>query len=152
MPQKIVPFLWFDKTAEQAVAFYQSVFDQLKITDRMKTGSHTMSFTIELSGQEFIIFNAPGPQFQFSPAMSMFVRCDSQEEIDYYWQKLSTGGKILQCGWLTDQFGLSWQIVPNVLGKLLSSPDRAKSQAAMNAMLKMTKLVIKDLQDAYDRG
>jgi len=110
-----------------------------------------MSAVFELEGQEFLALNG-GPHFKFSPAISFFVNCDTQDEIDYYWDKLSAGGKVSQCGWLDDKFGLTWQIVPSILGDLLSDPDDERSERAMKAMLKMVKLDMAALQRAADGG
>jgi len=156
--QKITPFLWFDDNAEEAVKFYTSAFKNSKIgkiarydeagekaSGRPKGSVMTVEF--ELEGQEFIALNG-GPIFKFTEAISFVVNCETQEEVDYYWEKLSASGKEVQCGWLTDKFGLSWQIVPTVLGELLGDKDAAKSQRVMQAMLKMVKLDIKKLKQA----
>src|SRR6266581_564394 len=143
MSQKIRPFLWFDGQAEQAAKFYTSIFK------RSKTVSVSpMSATFRLEGQEFIGFNG-GPQFRFTPAISFFVSCNTQNEVDYFWKKLSVGGKIQQCGWLQDKFGVSWQIVPSILGDLLGDDDDEKAKRAMEAMLKMKKLDIAKLKKAH---
>ena len=141
--QKITPFLWFDGKAEEAAKFYASIFKNSKITS-----ASPMSATFELDGQKFIALNG-GPQFKFTEAVSFFVSCETQEEIDYFWERLSAGGTEQQCGWLKDKFGLSWQIVPPILGEMLSDDDEAKSQRVMQAMLKMVKLDIKKLKAAY---
>jgi len=156
--QKITPFLWFDDKAEQAATFYTSIFKNSKIgkvarydesgekaSGRPKGSVMTVEF--ELDGREFVALNG-GPHFKFTEAISFVVNCETQEEVDYYWEKLSTGGKEVQCGWLKDKFGLSWQIVPTVLGELLSDKDAAKAQRVMQAMLKMVKLDIKKLKQA----
>ena len=156
--QKITPFLWFDDNAEEAVKFYTSIFKNSKIgkiarydeagekaAGRPKGSVMTVEF--ELEGQEFIALNG-GPIFKFTEAISFVVNCETQEEVDYYWEKLSQGGKEVQCGWLKDKHGLSWQIVPTVLGELLSDKDAAKSQRVMQAMLKMVKLDVKKLKQA----
>jgi predicted 3-demethylubiquinone-9 3-methyltransferase (glyoxalase superfamily) len=156
--QKIIPFLWFNDNAEEAVKFYTSLFKKSKmgkIARYDKAGEKAagrpagsvMTVEFELEGQEFIALNG-GPHFKFTEAISFVVSCKTQAEVDYYWKKLSTGGKEVQCGWLQDKFGLSWQIVPTVLGELLSSKDAAKSQRVMEAMLKMVKLDIKKLKEA----
>lgn len=147
--QKITPFLWFDGNAKEAVNFYTSVFKNGGKVSAMGAEGNEMGFTFELFGQEYIAFNG-GPMFHFTPAISMFLNCDTQDEIDYYWEKLSEGGEKSRCGWLKDKFGLSWQIVPPILGKLLNDPDPVKSQKVMQAMMKMDKLDIKGLQDAYN--
>ncbi|HEY2720548.1 MAG TPA: VOC family protein [Chitinophagaceae bacterium] len=156
--QKITPFLWFDDQAEDAVKFYASVFKNSKIGNmaryddasaaaagRPKGSLMTASF--ELDGQDFIALNG-GPHFKFTEAISFVVNCDTQKEIDYYWEKLTEGGEESQCGWLKDKFGLSWQIVPSSLGQLIGGPDKEKSQRAMGALMKMRKLVIADLENA----
>jgi len=157
--QKITPFLWFDNQAEEAVNFYASVFKNSKIGNmarydeaaaaaagRPKGSVMTASF--ELEGQEFIALNG-GPHFKFSEAISFVISCDTQKEIDYYWDKLSSnGGEESQCGWLKDKYGLSWQIVPSSLSKLIAGPDKEKSKRAMGALMKMKKLVIADLENA----
>lgn len=152
---KITPFLWFDTQAEQAATFYTSVFGaRSKITSVSRRGSTeegkpapVMSITFELDGQPLMALNG-GPHFQFSPAISFFVHCTTQDEVDHFWGALSEGGKIQQCGWLTDRFGVTWQIVPTILGELLQSGDGAKSQRVMQAMMKMVKLDIQGLQAA----
>jgi len=156
--QKITPFLWFDNQAEEAVKFYTSVFKNSKIgsmarydeaasaaAGRPKGSVMTASFQLE--GQEFIALNG-GPHFKFTEAISFVVNCDTQKEIDYYWDKLTEGGEESQCGWLKDKFGLSWQIVPSSLSKLISGPDTGKSKRAMAALMKMKKLIIADLENA----
>ena len=141
--QKITPFLWFDGKAEEAAKFYTSIFENSKIVSITE-----MSATFQLDGLEFIAFNG-GPTFTFSPAVSFFVRCETQQEIDYLWEKLSAGGETQRCGWLKDKFGVSWQIVPPILGELLNDKDDEKSNRVMQAMLKMSKLDIKELKEAY---
>ena len=156
--QKITPFLWFDGKAEEAMNFYTSIFKNAKVGSITRYGEagpgpkgSVMSATFELEGQQFFALNG-GPQFKFTPAISFFVNCTTQEEVDRYWEALSAGGEKLQCGWLTDKFGLSWQIVPTVLGEMLSDKDAAKANRVMQAMLNMTKLDIKGLQDPYAAG
>jgi predicted 3-demethylubiquinone-9 3-methyltransferase (glyoxalase superfamily) len=153
--QKITPFLWFDGRAEEAMNFYTSIFKNAKIGRVTRYGDAgpgpkgtVMSATFELEGQEFMALNA-GPQFKFSPAISFFVDCKTQEEVDELWEKLSAGGKTERCGWLTDKFGLSWQIIPSILGELLSDKDPEKSQRVMKAMLQMDKIDIAGLKRAY---
>ena len=141
--QKITPFLWFDGRAKQAARFYTSIFKDSKII-RISD----MSATFELAGQRFMALNG-GPQFKFTEAISFFVSCETQKEVDYYWQKLSTGGEKSRCGWLKDKFGISWQVVPTILGDLLGDQDEEKSDRVFQAMLKMRKLDIKTLQRAY---
>ena len=150
--QKITPFLWFDKEARQAARFYTSIFKDSKIkgTDVFSdTPSGAVDVVaIELMGQEFVLMSA-GPHFKFNEAISFVVNCESQEEVDYYWEKLAAeGGQESQCGWLKDKFGLSWQVVPTALNKLLQDKDAAKAKRAMEAMLKMRKIDIKILQQA----
>ena len=153
--QKITPFLWFDHQAEEAVKFYTSIFKKSKITGIARYGDtgpgpkgSVMTIAFQLNGQNFIALNG-GPHFKFTEAISFVVNCKTQTEMDYYWQKLSTGGKEVQCGWLKDKYGLSWQIVPTILSELMSSRDVAKSQRVMAAVLQMVKLDIKTLKQAY---
>jgi predicted 3-demethylubiquinone-9 3-methyltransferase (glyoxalase superfamily) len=150
--QKITPFLWFDGQAEEAAKFYVSIFKNSKVV-RVSPGPNgkAMSVVFQLDGQDFYALNG-GPQYKFSPANSYFVNCETQQEIDDLWDKLSAGGKTNRCGWLDDKYGLTWQIIPSILGKLMGDPDRVKAGRVMNAMLQMTKLEIKGLQDAYDQG
>lgn len=155
--QKISPFLWFDGKAEEAANFYISIFKNSTIVSVMHYGEagpgpkgSVMGVTFQLDGQEFMAING-GPQFTFSPAISFFVKCMTQAEIDHYWEKLlAGGGKTQQCGWLTDRYGVTWQIVPTVLGQLLQSREAEKSARAMRAMMQMVKLDIAALQKAYD--
>src|ERR1700756_1648735 len=146
--QKITPFLWFDSQAEEAMKFYTSIFKNSKVGRVTRYGDAgpgpkgtVMSATFKLDGQEFMALNG-GPLFKFSPAISFYVNCKTQKEVDRLWAKLSAGGKTERCGWLTDKFGLSWQIIPSILGKLLQDKDPAKSQRVMKAMLQMNKLDI----------
>jgi predicted 3-demethylubiquinone-9 3-methyltransferase (glyoxalase superfamily) len=147
--QKITPFLWFDGNAEEAMNFYLSVFkNSKKISSMPGPDGRVMSVSFELNGLEFIGLNA-GAMFKFNEAVSFLVSADSQEEIDYYWDRLTAdGGEESMCGWLKDKFGLSWQIIPPVLGQLLSHPDRDKAERAMKAMMQMKKIIIADLQNA----
>jgi predicted 3-demethylubiquinone-9 3-methyltransferase (glyoxalase superfamily) len=140
--QKITPFLWFDGQAEEAAKFYTLIFKNSKIISLSP-----MSAIFELAGQKFIALNG-GPQFKFTEAISFFVSCETQKEIDYFWGKLSAGGKKSSCGWLKDKFGVSWQVVPRMLGDFLNDDDEEKSNRVMQAMLKMRKLDIKKLQAA----
>ena len=146
--QKIKPFLWFDNQAEEAANYYASIFKDSKILSVNRANGKVLLVTFKLQGQEFIALNG-GPQFKFTEAISLFVNCETQQEVDDLWEKLSQGGSQGRCGWLKDKYGLSWQIVPTALGKLMSDPDPQKSQAVMQAMMKMNKIVIKDLQDAH---
>jgi predicted 3-demethylubiquinone-9 3-methyltransferase (glyoxalase superfamily) len=157
MQKKITTFLTFDGRAEEAVEFYVSIFPHSKITSTSRYGDAGpapagtfMSATFELAGQEFIALNAPGPAFSFAPGISLFVDCETQEEVDELWEKLSAGGEKGPCGWLTDQFGVSWQIIPRALGELLSDPDREKANRAMQAMLQMTKIDVAGLRRAAE--
>jgi len=152
--QKITPFLWFDQNAEEAVKFYISVFKKGKIVNvaRYPEGApgpegSAMTVEFQLFGQNFVALNG-GPDFKFTEAISFMVNCRTQREVDYYWKKLTAGGKEVQCGWLKDKYGLSWQIVPTVLMDLLNSKDRAKSARVMQAMLAMVKIDIKRLKKA----
>ena len=158
--QKITPFLWFDTQAEEAAKFYVSVFKNAKMGSVSRYGKEgfeihhmpegtTLVAEFEIEGQKFSALNA-GPAFKFNEAISFLVNCESQEEVDYYWNKLSAVPASEQCGWLKDKFGLSWQIVPSALDKLFSDPDKAKAGRVMNAMLQMKKLDIAKLQAAYD--
>jgi predicted 3-demethylubiquinone-9 3-methyltransferase (glyoxalase superfamily) len=146
----ITPFLWFDTQAEEAMQFYASIFPRSKVVAVQRNGDQVMSVTWELEGQRFMGLNA-GPHFTFNEAVSFFVSCDTQQEVDELWDKLlAHGGKPTQCGWLKDQFGLSWQIIPTVLPKLLADPDRAKAGRAMQAMMQMVKMDGPALQRAFD--
>lgn len=156
--QKITPFLWFDDQAEEAVEFYTSIFKNSKLGSVSRYGEESpgvpgklMTASFELEGQEFMALNG-GPIFKFTEAISFFVKCDDQLEIDYYWEKLSDGGEIQQCGWLKDKFGISWQIVPTILGDLLNDPNAEKARNVNKAMLQMVKLDIAGLQKAYQQG
>ena len=147
----ITPFLWFDTQAEEAMNFYASVFKNSKVGE-ISRGADGKAFTVnfQLEGQDFIALNA-GPQFKFNEAVSMFVSCADQNEVDYFWNKLTAdGGEESQCGWLKDKYGLSWQIVPTALGKFLGDPNPEKAGRAMQAMLKMQKIIVADLQKAHD--
>jgi predicted 3-demethylubiquinone-9 3-methyltransferase (glyoxalase superfamily) len=146
----ITPFLWYDTQAEEAMNLYASIFKRSKVISVNRARGKVMSVQFELEGQRFTALNG-GPLFKFNESTSFFVGCDTQAEVDEFWDKLiADGGEPSQCGWLKDKFGLSWQIVPNVLLRLLNDKDSAKSTRVMNAMLKMRKLDIKGLQQAYD--
>jgi predicted 3-demethylubiquinone-9 3-methyltransferase (glyoxalase superfamily) len=153
--QKITPFLWFDDKAEEAVRFYTSIFNNSKITNIARyedvpgPEGKVMSASFQLEGQEFIALNG-GPVFSFTPAISFFVNCETQEEVDEFWEKLSEGGEKQQCGWLKDKYGVSWQIVPTILGKLMQDKDAEKANRVTQAMLKMKKLDIEGLKRAYE--
>ncbi|HET7594403.1 MAG TPA: VOC family protein [Stellaceae bacterium] len=155
--QKITPCLWFDGKAEEAMNFYASIFKKSKILRVMRCGEagpgpkgSVLSVTVELDGQEVIALNG-GPHFTFSPAMSLFVTCETQAEVDEFWEKLSAGGERQRCGWLKDKYGVSWQIVPAVLADMLQDKDAARSKRVMEAMLKMDKLDIAGLKRAYEQ-
>ena len=155
--QKISPFLWFNDNAEEAMNFYVSIFKNSKIGRVTRYGDAgpgpkgtVMSATFQLEGQEFFALNG-GPQFKFTEAISFFVNCETQEEVDELWEKLSEGGRKDMCGWLKDKFGLSWQIIPTILGQMLGDKDPAKSQRVMQAMLQMTKIDINGLKRAYEQ-
>lgn len=150
--QKITPFLWFDDNAEEAMQFYTSVFRNAKIgSTTLGPDGKMLTGTFEIDGQEFMVLNG-GPQFKFTEAISLFVNCETQNEVDYLWEKLLEGGEESQCGWLKDKFGLSWQIIPTALGSMLSDPDPEKAQRVMHAMLQMRKIDVQTLQQAYDQG
>jgi predicted 3-demethylubiquinone-9 3-methyltransferase (glyoxalase superfamily) len=150
--QKIKPFLWFDGKAEEAMNFYISIFKNSKIVSISRAGENgpVMGGTFQLDGQEFFALNG-GPQFTFTPAISFFVNCETQQEVDDLWEKLSAGGEKGRCGWLKDKFGLSWQIIPSVLGKLMHDKDPAKAKRVHQAMMQMNKIDIQALQQAYDQ-
>jgi predicted 3-demethylubiquinone-9 3-methyltransferase (glyoxalase superfamily) len=154
--QKITPFLWFDGKAEEAANFYVSVFGNSRVVSVTRYGAagpgpegSVMSAVFQLEGQEFYALNG-GPQFKFSPAISLFVNCETQQEVDELWDKLSAGGRKNRCGWLDDKFGLTWQIIPTTLGRLLQDQDAAKANRVMKAMMQMDKIDIARLQQAYD--
>jgi predicted 3-demethylubiquinone-9 3-methyltransferase (glyoxalase superfamily) len=153
---KITPFLWFDGKAEEAMNFYVSVFKNSKVGSVTRYGEAgpgpkgtVMSATFQLDGQDFFALNG-GPEYTFSPAVSFFVNCETQQEVDELWEKLSEGGGTHGCGWLRDKYGLSWQIIPSNLGKMLQDKDPAKAHRVMQAMLQMDKIDIERLQQAYD--
>lgn len=154
--QKISPFLWFDDQAEEAMSFYVSVFRNAKVLGVTRYGEagpgpkgSVMTASFELEGQRFTALNG-GPRFKITEAVSFVVSCETQEEVDELWTKLSGGGQTQQCGWLKDRFGLSWQVIPIVLMELMSGPDPERSQRVMAAMLQMTKLDIAKLKEAYE--
>jgi predicted 3-demethylubiquinone-9 3-methyltransferase (glyoxalase superfamily) len=155
--ERITPFLWFDSQAEEAANFYISVFKKnsriLEVARYGEAGPGTpgtvMTVQFVLDGQEFIALNG-GPEFKFTEAVSFSVSCESQAEVDEYWDKLSAGGEQGPCGWLKDKYGLSWQINPRILGEMLADPDAERATRVMRAMLRMQKIVIADLQAAYD--
>lgn len=144
---KITPFLWFNADLEQVANFYQSVFKDSKVLNMSGPPGNVMSATFELEGQRFHAFNG-GPMFKFNESVSFFINCETQEEVDYYWEKLTEGGEKSRCGWLKDQFGLSWQVIPSILQQVLGHPDPEKAKKAMEAMMQMGKLDIQKLKDA----
>ena len=155
--QKITPYLWFDGQAEEAANYYTAIFDNSRILDVQRYGEGgpgpegtAMVVTFELEGQQFIALNG-GPEFHFTEAISFYVSCQTQDEVDALWERLTAdGGQPGQCGWLKDKYGLSWQIIPTALSELLSDPDREGASRAMKAMLSMSKIEIQGLRDAYD--
>jgi len=153
--KKITPFLWFDANAEEAMNMYVSLFKNSKVGDVTRWGDvgpgpkgSVMSATFQLDGQNFYALNA-GPMFKFTEAVSFFVNCENQEEVDFFWEKLSEGGEKQRCGWLKDKFGLSWQIIPKQLGELMNDKDTEKSRRVMMAMMEMVKIDIKTLEEAH---
>ena len=140
--KKITPFLWFDGKAQDAMSFYVSIFKDSKILGANR---------FELEGQEFLVLNG-GPQYTFTPAISFFVNCETQDEVDDLWEKLSEGGEKGRCGWLKDKYGLSWQVIPSALGKMMHDKDPVKSKRVRKAMLQMSKIDIQGLKQAYDQG
>lgn len=159
--QKITPFLWFDDRAEEAANFYTSIFKNSKIGKVAHYGEEgakasgrpkgtVMTVVFQIEGQEFVALNG-GPHFTFSPAISFVVNCQTQEEVDELWKKLSDGGKENRCGWLQDKFGVSWQIIPSALGEMLQDKDAAKSSRVMKAMLQMNKIDVARLKEAYEQ-
>ena len=156
MSQQITPFLWFDNNAEEATNFYTSIFKNSKILSIKRYGDtgpgpkgSVMITNFELNGQEFVALNG-GPRFRFTEAISFVVKCETQEEVDHYWDKLLEGGQSQACGWLKDKFGLSWQIVPTAFFRLVGDPDPEKAARVMQAMMQMIKFDIAKLQEAYD--
>jgi len=154
--QKITPFLWFDNNAEEAMNFYISIFKNSKIGQVRRYGEagpgpkgSVMTATFQIEGQDFMALNG-GPAFKFSPAISFFVNCETQEEVDQLWEKLFAGGETMQCGWLKDKFGVTWQIIPKALGELMGDKDPQKSQRVMQAMMKMVKIDVAALKRAYE--
>lgn len=146
----ITPFLWFEHQAEEAMQYYLSVFKHSKTISVQKADGRVTAVTFELAGQRFIALNA-GPHDKFNEAISFFIDCQTQEDIDHYWDKLTAGGgSENHCGWLKDRFGVSWQVVPAALGRLMNDPNPQKARATVEAMMKMKKLVIADLQKAHD--
>jgi predicted 3-demethylubiquinone-9 3-methyltransferase (glyoxalase superfamily) len=159
MNQKITPFLWFDSQAEEAANYYVSIFKNSEILSvnrypegTPELGGKVITASFRLNGQEFVALNG-GPQFKFTEAVSFVIDCESQEEVDYYWDKFTAdGGEESQCAWLKDKFGLSWQVVPRILTELLGDPNPAKAGAVMQAMLQMSKIEISKLKEAYEQA
>jgi predicted 3-demethylubiquinone-9 3-methyltransferase (glyoxalase superfamily) len=156
--QKITPFLWFDGKAEEATNFYVSIFKNSKVVSVRRFGEAgpgpkgaVMSTIFQIEGQEFYSLNG-GPHFTFTPAVSLFVSCETQQEVDTLWEKLSEGGEKSRCGWLKDKYGLSWQIIPKILGQLLEDKDPKKSASVMKAMMQMDKIDMAGLKRAYEQG
>jgi predicted 3-demethylubiquinone-9 3-methyltransferase (glyoxalase superfamily) len=151
--QKITPFLWFDGKAEEAMNFYVSIFKNSKVLSVNRAGpapdAPVVSVTFQLEGQEFYALNG-GPQYSFTPAVSLFINCETQAEVDDLWGKLTAGGQEQPCGWLKDRYGVSWQVIPSILGKLMRDKDPAKAQRVVQAMLRMKKIDIRGLQQAYE--
>ncbi|HEY9045930.1 MAG TPA: VOC family protein [Ohtaekwangia sp.] len=154
--QKITPFLWFDSQAEEAVKFYTSIFKDSKVISTSYYGEGgpmpkdtVLVIAFQLNGQEYMALNG-GAYVKFNEAISLAVNCETQQEIDYYWDKLSAGGSLQQCGWLKDKYGLSWQVMPSKTGEWLSNKDRKKADRVMAAVMKMVKLDMKAMQDAFD--
>ncbi len=149
--QKVTPFLWFNGNGEEAINFYTSIFKDSKIVQANRQGENGPLFSgaIKINGQDFMILNW-NSEFKFTEAISFFIEMDTQEEVDYYWEKLSEGGQKSRCGWLKDKFGVSWQVVPRILGQLMNSGDSEKSQKVMQAMMKMDKLIVADLKAAAE--
>ena len=155
--QKITPFLWFDSNAEEAMNFYTAIFKNSKIGQVRRYGEagpgpkgSVMTATFQIEGQEFMALNG-GPHYKFTPAISFFVNCETQQEVDELWEKLSAGGETMQCGWLKDKFGVSWQIIPKALGELLGDKDPPMLQKGVKAMLGMVKIDVEGLKRAYER-
>lgn len=146
---KITPFLWYDNNAEEAANFYVSIFKSAKVLNVNRMGGKVLTVNFEIEGQQFTALNG-GPYFKFTEAFSIFVSCNTQEEVDEYWNKLLEGGTPSRCGWLKDKFGLSWQIIPKALMQLMGDPDREKSNAVFQAMMKMDKIIVADLQKAFE--
>jgi predicted 3-demethylubiquinone-9 3-methyltransferase (glyoxalase superfamily) len=154
--QKITPFLWFDNNAEEAANFYVSIFKNSKVGSISRYGDagpgkkgSVMTVEFELDGQRFVALNG-GPAFKFTEAISLAIDCETQKEVDYYWEKLTAGGQEVQCGWLKDKFGLSWQVTPRILIEMIQDKDPKKAERVTRAMFKMRKIDIKELQKTYD--
>ena len=155
--QRITPFLWFDTQAEEAVKFYVSIFKNSTVLDTTRYGEtgpgpkgSVMTIKFKLDGQEFVALNG-GPHFKFNEAISFVVNCETQKELDEFWEKLSEGGETIECGWLKDKYGVSWQIVPTILGEMFQAKDAEKTNRVMEALLQMKKLDIKGLKQAFGK-
>lgn len=147
--QRITPFLWFDQNAEEAANFYVSIFTNSRIVSTTPgPNGRAMHVVFQLEGQDFFALNG-GPHYSFTPAISLFVSCTTQDEVDTLWEKLAAGGTMQQCGWVTDKFGVTWQVIPEILGGLLHDPDPVRSQRVMQAMLQMQKIDIAKLKEAH---
>ena len=149
--KKITPFLWFDGKAEEAMNFYCSVFKNSRVVNVTRHGDSVMSATFQLEGQDFFALNG-GPAFSFTPAVSFFVNCETQQEVDELWAKLSDGGSDERCGWLKDKYGLSWQVIPSTLGKMLGDTNADRRNRVVQAMMQMKKIDVAALQLAYEQG
>ena len=154
-PQKITPFLWFDRQAEEAIAFYTSLFPDSRVRKTTRYPDHfpnlgglVMTIDFELAGQPFVALNG-GPHYHFTPAISLFIGCDDQVEVDHYWNAFADGGTPSQCGWISDRFGLTWQVCPRVLPSLITDPDPKKARAAMDAMMTMAKIDLATIERAH---
>ena len=148
--QKITTYLWFNNQAEEAASFYVSLFKNSKIVSIKRNGGQAFFVTFQLEGQQFYALNG-GPMFQFTEAISLYVSCESQPEIDELWERLSTGGAKGRCGWLKDKYGLSWQIIPAALGEMMNDPDAAKTGRVLQALMQMDKLELAKLRQAYEQ-
>ena len=150
--QKITPFLWFEKDAEEAVKFYASTFKNTKINGINQIAPGVITGSINLEGQEFMVLQGGPTSFKFNDSISMFVNCEDQAEVDYLWDRLTAdGGQESRCGWLKDKYGLFWQIIPKALGQLMGDKNPVKAGNVMQAMMKMNKIIVADLQSAYDK-
>jgi predicted 3-demethylubiquinone-9 3-methyltransferase (glyoxalase superfamily) len=145
---KITSFLWFDNNAEEAASFYASVFKSAKVLNVSRRDGKVLTVNFEIEGQQFMALNG-GPYYTLNEAFSIFVSCDTQEEVDFYWNKLLEGGTPSRCGWLKDKYGLSWQVIPKALMELMGDPDPEKSNAVFQAMMKMDKIIVADLEKAH---
>lgn len=150
--QKITPYLWFDDQAEEAMNFYTSIFNNSKAGEvLLGPDGKVLSVTFQLEGQEFMALNG-GPRFKFTEAISFIINCETQEEVDHLWERLTEGGEPSRCGWLRDKYGLWWQVIPTILGELMGDPDAEKANRVIEAMLQMNKIEIEGLKQAYEQG